>query len=373
MSLNPGFTWIPKASYEIMNNISQGSCGVDSMIDHVFPPTLYIIVIVFGLPTNCMALWAAYLQVKQKNELGVYLMNLSIADLLYIATLPLWIDYFLHYDNWIHGQESCKLFGFVFYTNIYISIAFLCCISVDRYLAVAHPLKFAKARRVKTALGVSIVVWSIEIFANSAPLFHDELFMDRYNHTFCFEKYPMESWVAWMNLYRIFVGFLFPWSLMLFSYVRILKAIRGNVSTERQEKAKIKKLALSLIIIVVFCFAPYHIILLSRSIAYLIAPGDCSFEEKVFTAYHTSLAMTSLNCLADPILYCFVNEGARSDVTKAMSQIIRFFSSNKPRELSNASLSLETPLSTKKTNLSFYNNSEMVVLKEEHLQMNILT
>ncbi|XP_062996747.1 G-protein coupled receptor 4 [Elgaria multicarinata webbii] len=356
------------------------SCHVDSKIDHLFPPTLYIIVITVGLPTNCMALWAAYLQVRQKNELGVYLMNLSIADLLYIATLPLWIDYFLHYDNWIHGQESCKVFGFIFYTNIYISIAFLCCISVDRYLAVAHPLRFAKFRRVKTAVAVSAVVWAIEIGANSAPLFHNELFHDRYNHTFCFEKYPMEDWVAWMNLYRVFIGFLFPWMLMLFSYQGILRAVRGNISTEKQEKAKIKRLSLSLIVILLFCFAPYHVILLSRSAVYLSKPCDCSFEEKVFVAYHTSLAFTSLNCVADPILYCFANEGARSDVAKALSTLVRFLTSSKPQEMANASLTLDTPLSSKKS--SFCRQPLVLPLpplqaglgmRDEELQMKILT
>lgn len=87
---------------------------------------------------------------RQRNELGIYLINLSVADLLYIMALPLWIDYFLQHDDWIHGQESCKLFGFIFYTNIYVSIAFLCCISLDRYLAVAYPMRFAKVRRIKT-------------------------------------------------------------------------------------------------------------------------------------------------------------------------------------------------------------------------------
>ncbi|XP_041090640.1 G-protein coupled receptor 4-like [Polyodon spathula] len=362
-----------------MCNSTSISCDVDSKIDHLFQPTLYIIVIAIGLPTNCFALWAAYLQVKQKNELGIYLMNLSIADLLYIFTLPLWIDYFLHHDNWIHGQESCKLFGFIFYTNIYVSIAFLCCISVDRYLAVAHPLKFAKIRRVKTAVVVSLVVWAVEVVANSAPLFHDELFRDRYNHTFCFEKYPMEGWVAKMNLYRVFVGFLFPWMLMLFSYQGILKAVKGNVSTEKQEKAKIKRLALSLIVIVLFCFAPYHVILLSRSAIYLSKPCDCSFEENVFTAYHVSLALTSLNCAADPILYCFVNEGARSDVAKALATFFRFFTKARSQErLANSSIIVETPLSAKKPSL--YNNTEMkcyayntglVVLQEECLQVKI--
>lgn len=99
---------------------------------------------------NLRRLLVSAAKVRQRNELGVYLINLSVADLLYIGTLPLWIDYFLQRDDWIHGQESCKLFGFIFYTNIYVSIAFLCCISLDRYLAVAYPLRFAKVRRIKT-------------------------------------------------------------------------------------------------------------------------------------------------------------------------------------------------------------------------------
>ncbi|KAI4815960.1 hypothetical protein KUCAC02_006083 [Chaenocephalus aceratus] len=45
-----------------MCNIS--FCNVDSKVDQFFQPTLYIIVIVLGLPTNCMALWAAYMQVR---------------------------------------------------------------------------------------------------------------------------------------------------------------------------------------------------------------------------------------------------------------------------------------------------------------------
>ncbi|XP_005745066.1 G-protein coupled receptor 4 [Pundamilia nyererei] len=361
-------------------------CNVDSKVDQFFQPTLYIIVIVLGLPTNCMALWAAYMQVRQRNELGIYLINLSVADLLYIATLPLWIDYFLHHDNWIHGQESCKLFGFIFYTNIYVSIAFLCCISLDRYLAVAYPLRFVKVRRIKTAILVSTIVWIIEIVANSAPLFHDELFQDRFNHTFCFEKYPMQEWVAGMNLYRSFLGFLAPWTAMLVAYRGILAAVRCNVSTERQEKAKIQRLALSLILIVLFCFGPYHILLLVRSVMFLQKPCDCSSEETLFAAYHVSLALTSLNCVADPILYCFVNEGARNDVGRALSALLSVACNRRPSSspshadiLNAGSVTMDTPLSTKKQPCVYAdpgktNNykTELVALKEECLQMTIL-
>ncbi|XP_057694377.1 G-protein coupled receptor 4-like isoform X1 [Corythoichthys intestinalis] len=328
-----------------------------------------------------------WIQVRQHNELGVYLINLSVADLLYIGTLPLWIDYFLQHDDWIHGQESCKLFGFIFYTNIYVSIAFLCCISLDRYLAVAYPLRFVKVRRVKTAILVSTMVWLIEIIANSAPLFHDELFQGRFNHTFCFEKFPMQDWVAGMNLYRVFLGFLAPWSAMLVAYRGILVAVRCNVSTERQEKAKIQRLALSLILIVLLCFGPYHILLLVRSVMFLRKPCDCGSEERLFAAYHVSLALTSLNCVADPILYCFVNEGARHDVGRALSTLITFTcrrgSASSPSQadvLNAGSVTLETPLAAKKQpcvnadgcQTSGY-KTEVGALKEECLQMTILT
>ncbi|XP_036005989.1 G-protein coupled receptor 4 [Fundulus heteroclitus] len=373
-----------RVSQRKMCNIS--FCDVDSKVDQFFQPTLYIIVIILGLPTNCMALWAAYMQVRQRNELGIYLINLSVADLLYIITLPLWIDYFLQHDDWIHGQESCKLFGFIFYTNIYVSIAFLCCISLDRYLAVAYPMRFVKVRRIKTAVCVSAVVWIIEIVANSAPLFHDELFQDRFNHTFCFEKYPMQDWVAGMNLYRTFFGFLTPWTAMLVAYRGILAAVRCNVSTERQEKAKIQRLALSLILIVLLCFGPYHTLLLVRSIMYLNQPCDCRSEETLFAAYHVALALTSLNCVADPILYCFVNEGARHDVSRALSAIMssackrRSSSSPSHADILNAgSVTMETPLSTKRPSCVYVDGgkpssykTELLAMKEECLQMTIL-
>lgn len=48
-----------------MCNIS--FCDVDSKVDLFFQPTLYIIVIVLGLPANCMALWAAYMQVRRAH------------------------------------------------------------------------------------------------------------------------------------------------------------------------------------------------------------------------------------------------------------------------------------------------------------------
>lgn len=47
-----------------------------------------------GVPANVYSLYHAALQLKQRNELGVYLMNLTVSDLLYLASLPFWLQYF---------------------------------------------------------------------------------------------------------------------------------------------------------------------------------------------------------------------------------------------------------------------------------------
>lgn len=53
-------------------------------------------------------------------------------------------------DDWQHREWLCQLCGFLLYENIYISIGFLCCISLDRYLAVVHPLRYFMKLQART-------------------------------------------------------------------------------------------------------------------------------------------------------------------------------------------------------------------------------
>lgn len=46
-----------------------------------------------GVPSNLYALYHAAVQLRQRNELGVYLINLTVSDLLYLTSLPLWLQY----------------------------------------------------------------------------------------------------------------------------------------------------------------------------------------------------------------------------------------------------------------------------------------
>ncbi|KAF1591669.1 Psychosine receptor, partial [Eudyptes chrysocome] len=297
-----------------MNNTTK--CHDDHTLDKYLFPFVYGIVMIISIPTNCISLYASCIQVRKKNELAVYLFSLSLADLLYSLILPLWIDYAWNGDNWRLSALLCQISAFLMYMNFYTSTAFLACISVDRYLALVHPLKLQHLRTRRVSLIVSIIVWLLESILNSVILMTKEVFSDPCNftnHTLCYDKYPLEMWQAWINLFRICSGYLVPLIIIVFCYHKIYKVVRCNQATVDEEKKKVRKLILNITVTFIVCFTPYHIILLFRSIREPSTPDPQLFQ-LMFKVYRITQALTSLNCIADPILYCFVSETARRDI-----------------------------------------------------------
>lgn len=133
------------------------------------------------------------------------------------------------------------------------------------------------------------------------------------------------------------------------SYCCVLRAVGRSAGTQPDQKMRIRQLVSSTILIFLVCFSPYHIFLLVRT----LLERDCSFitgtlhakrfrwsKERqrerepcsvnhlvcdlalpgIFNYYHLSLLLTTLNCLADPALYCFVSESARHSLLAVVSK-----------------------------------------------------
>lgn len=306
-----------------MLNLSdeQIDCTINHNIHQYLFSWTYILVLLVGLPTNAYSLYHAWLQLRARNELGVYLLNLTISDLLYLASLPLWLQYIFQGDDWQYSEWACQVCGFLLYENIYVSIGFLCCISIDRYLAVVYPLRFNSLRTMKAAALASAVVWLKELGLGVIFFRHKELSRDKSNQSVCFEHYPMQSWEHPVNYYRFYVGFLFPFGILSVSYFRVLRAVGKSAGTQSSQKLRIKYLVTSTIIIFLVCFSPYHIFLLVRT----LKERECSFIENIFNYYHFSLLLTSFNCIADPALYCFVSESTQRSIQQAAEACAHIF------------------------------------------------
>ncbi|XP_037691190.1 psychosine receptor [Choloepus didactylus] len=320
-------------------------------LDHFLFPIVYIVVVIVGIPANIGSLCVSFLQAKKENELGIYLFSLSLSDLLYALTLPLWIDYTWNKDNWTLPAFLCKGSAFLMYMNFYSSTAFLTCIAVDRYLAVVHPLRFSFLRTRRFASMVSLSIWVLETIFNAIILWKDETAVEycdaeKSNFTLCYDKYPLEKWQISLNWFRTCTGYAIPLVIIMICNQKVYQAVRHNQATENREKKRIIKLLLSITLTFVLCFTPFHVMLLIRS----ILERDVNFDGHIFDhnksgkqtykMYRITVALTSLNCVADPILYCFVTETGRSD----MWNILKFLTGkfNKSQRQSKSVLSMST-------------------------------
>ncbi|MFT7810592.1 ovarian cancer G-protein coupled receptor 1-like [Arapaima gigas] len=293
-----------------MGNLTDTQCNFSYKIHLYLFSVTYILLLLIGVPANLYSLYHALLQMRVRNELGIYLLNLTASDLLYLASLPLWLQYFFQNDNWTHKEWLCKVSGFLLYQNIYISIGFLCCISIDRFLAIVFPLRSTCFRSMPAASVVSAIIWLKELGVGVIFFFQKELSKDPTNHTLCFEHYPMQDWERGINYYRFLVGFLLPLATLCISYPWVLRVVNKSTGTQSSQKIRIKHLVTGTVVIFLVCFSPYHIFLMLRT----LLEKNCDFVTSIFNYYHFSLLLTSLNCLADPLLYCFVGETTRRNM-----------------------------------------------------------
>ncbi|KAG9472485.1 hypothetical protein GDO78_019182 [Eleutherodactylus coqui] len=296
------------------------SCPFPDSYEAILFPIIYSSVFIVGLLGNLTSIIIIVQLIKKKNILGVYLANLCASDLMYICTLPVWILYTVK-EDWVFGTLSCKVVGFFFNSNLYTTIAFLSCIATDRFVATVFPLRSRIIRSMKKALIVCVVVWLVILGSHCYFLSRDELFQSTQNVELCYEKYPMEQWMARLNYFRIFVVFLIPFILLVFSYCSIIRTIHNASSLNIEHKRKITGLLLIMTVIFIICFLPYHVVLFIRSFVSDLNYCNCEIELRVRPAYRISFALTSLSSALDPFINIFVSEGVQHDLMTELRSI----------------------------------------------------
>ncbi|XP_074141228.1 putative G-protein coupled receptor 132 [Sminthopsis crassicaudata] len=295
------------------SNSSQNCPFVSSEESKIFLIVMYSSICVLGLPTNCFTAWFSLLQVLQGNVLAIYLFCLAICELLYVATLPFWIVYIRNDHVWTMDFQTCNIIAFVFFCNIYVSILLLCCISCDRFIAVTYALESRGYRQLKTAVFISIAIFLI------VGIVHYPVFEMKENIT-CFEASTMDSKIASFHFFRFLVGFTIPFSIIIFTNYKIFKNIKTSTTLNACQKAKVKNLAISIVLTFLICFAPYHLVLLVKASAFSYYKGEakkvCALETKMNMISMVFLGLCTFNSIANPIIYVLASDSCRNELSR---------------------------------------------------------
>lgn len=306
-----------------------GNCT--KMDDFKYPLycTVFSMVFVVGLITNVVAMYIFTCSLKLRNETTTYMINLVVSDLLFVLTLPLRVFYFIN-QNWPFGSVLCKLSVSLFYTNMYGSILFLTCISVDRFLAIVHPLRSRSLRTKSNAKIVCAGVWVL-VLAGSLPTgFKLETTSKNGNSTTCFENFSSNQWKSHLSKVVIFieaVGFLTPLLLNVACSIMVLQTLRRPQTVSRGgklNKTKILRMIIVHLSIFCFCFIPFNVNLVFYALVRTNTLKGCFVESVVRTIYPIALCIAVSNCCFDPIVYYFTSETIQNSF-KRKSQVNRSY------------------------------------------------
>lgn len=283
---------------------------------------LYSAVLAVGLPANLLTVYLTFLQVMRKNVLGVYLLSLSVCDLTYLCTLPLWAIYVSSGHVWPWSSAVCKLTGYIFFNNMYISIFLLCCISCDRYVAVVYSIESRGLRQQRLAFLISMVIVLV-VAVGHVPVFTMREGDAAQGDRRCFEPSQSSATVAGFNYARFIIGFLLPLLVLVVTNRVILVNVQRSTGLLQKKKERVRLLAAAVVVLFLVCFAPYHLILLVRAIMFHIPQledGTCLFERTMYTPYTISLGLSTINSAVNPILYVLSSDNIRKELRRGLTQ-----------------------------------------------------
>lgn len=105
---------------------------------------------------------ARFSEVRRRSVANYYILNLAIADELFVLTLP-FLCVATYTGDWMFGDAACRLTYTLRETYKYASLLTLLALSVDRCLATYHRL--AHLRSIAVGIGVCVVVWVVSLWS----------------------------------------------------------------------------------------------------------------------------------------------------------------------------------------------------------------
>ncbi|XP_045068272.1 platelet-activating factor receptor-like [Coregonus clupeaformis] len=306
---------------------------LDSEFRYTLFPVFYGVVFVLGLIANSYVLFVLrrMRNAKAMNEIRIYMANLTVADLLFVCALPFWIGYYHCSGDWRYGDFLCRVTGVFFFINTYCSILFLAAISVNRYWAITRPLDAASSDRWRRGVAVTMVIWTLTLSMSVPHLLKTGIQVDERNVSRCFEGFHHNTddekrTVATIHL--IIVGcFVLVFFVVVVCNLLISRALlaqspiqtRGSSSyMPRGVKGQALQMLCAVVGVFVVCFLPHHVVQGPWTLAVLEIKegwGSMDWDQRtrqwLNDAHQVTLMLMGLNCLLDPVVYCFATRKFR--------------------------------------------------------------
>ena len=319
-----GFTeW--RNTSQIQRPSSPSCCMPGS--ERIIVPVLFSAIVLVGCFGNSLVIAVVFRNKGYfRNTTNLFIVNLASADLLFLLFCVPFHAVIYTVPGWPFGEFMCKIVHLVQYASMVASILTLVAMALDRYMAVALPLKTKHLRTPKMALFVSVAIWVTAVaIALPWPIVYT---VKVYTRQF---PQPMaicaDSWgTHWKYRSTYFLLlFIFVYIIPLIAIsalsalmVRQLWILPDLEGPRMGDSVKVKRRVTLLVIIVIaaffVCWLPSHIIWVWTNYFRSTWKRTYAFYYARILAHIFSYANSTMN----PIIYAFLSENFRKVFRRAM-------------------------------------------------------
>ncbi|XP_067610215.1 C-X-C chemokine receptor type 6 [Pseudorca crassidens] len=270
----------------------------------LFLPCVYVVVFICGLVGNSLVLVIYIFYQKLKSLTDVFLMNLPLADLVFVCTLPFWA--YAGFHEWVFGKVMCKTLLGIYTLNFYTSMLILTCITMDRFIAVVQATKAynQQVKRMAWGKAVCLSIWVVSLLVSLPQIIYGNvLYLDK---PVC--GYHNEEISTMVLATQMTLGFFLPLLAMIVCYSVIIKTLLQARGFQKQKSLKIIFLVVAVFLLTQ---TPFNLVKLIRSV---------SWEYHTMTSFHYAITVTEaiayLRACLNPVLYAFVGLKFRKNFWK---------------------------------------------------------
>ncbi|XP_019962437.2 somatostatin receptor type 2 [Paralichthys olivaceus] len=266
---------------------------------------LYPVVCILGLAGNSLVIIAILKLDKMSSSTTVYVFNLALADGLFMVGLP-FIASQNFQNRWVFGDMACKVVMVLDGINQFTSVFCLTVMSIDRYMALADPLRFARWRTPRCAKVVSAFLWLFSLLTILPMALHFSA-----DKGLCIPELVSDTWWLGILSYTFVMGFALPFTMMIASYAALLLTLRlqrlrtsiPNQESHRLEQ-QVTRMVVAVVVVFGVCWLPFYTFnFCSLYQSGLVLTFARAFECMVLLSY-------SWSC-ANPILYACLSDTFR--------------------------------------------------------------
>ncbi|XP_037396897.1 chemokine XC receptor 1-like [Pygocentrus nattereri] len=274
-------------------------------------PIVLTIVVLLSLIGNVLVLVMFGLFENLKSLTNIFILNLALSDLIFTLGLPFWACYLMW--SWTFGDFMCKSVNFIFSAGFHSSIVFLMLMSIERYVAVAHPRSdWNRWQR----FVFPVIAWVFSFAAASPELLYSEDTPDPKDFTlqnitdftkhYC-THYSTEA--IFGVTYQQNILFVVAFSVMGFCYIRIILTIPKS---QRNNRNRTRRLIFSIVVLFFICWAPYNIVMFLKT---------CDVFIQIDSAFVVCQLLAFSHCCFNPVLYVFVDVKFRNNLKMLLQKM----------------------------------------------------